>query len=285
MLRNTSLFLLTSNPALRGAKLYPPNVIEISGIHFKDPAPLDEELNDIMDKAKKGVIYFSFGTLLKASNIRKEIAQTFLTVFGQLDQTILWKADLKYTDWDIPKNVYMRDRFDQISILAHPNCVLFLTHGGVSSMMEAIKNAIPVIVVPFFADQNINAANAQYLGYGLHLSYRNLTQQSLRWAITAVLRDSRFKASVERASEVFTDKPMSSLDSSVYWIEYVIRHSGAHHLKPPTVHMPWYQLFFLDVIVVYFVAFCLILYIFKQVISLLFLRLLFVTKSSKAKVN
>lgn len=42
MLRNTSLFLLTSNPALRGAKLYPPNVIEISGIHFKDPAPLDE---------------------------------------------------------------------------------------------------------------------------------------------------------------------------------------------------------------------------------------------------
>ena len=70
-----------------------------------------------MDRAKKGVIYFSFGTLLKASNIRKEIAQTFLTVFGQLDQTILWKADLKHTDWDIPKNVYMRDRFDQISIL------------------------------------------------------------------------------------------------------------------------------------------------------------------------
>lgn len=70
-----------------------------------------------MDKAKKGVIYFSFGTLLKASNIRKEIAQTFLTVFGQLDQTILWKADLKHTDWDIPKNVYIRDQFDQISIL------------------------------------------------------------------------------------------------------------------------------------------------------------------------
>lgn len=42
MLGGISLFLITDNAALSGAKLYPPNAVEISGMHFKEPEPLDE---------------------------------------------------------------------------------------------------------------------------------------------------------------------------------------------------------------------------------------------------
>ncbi|XP_072160954.1 UDP-glucosyltransferase 2 isoform X2 [Bemisia tabaci] len=285
MLRNISLFFLTGNTALDGAKLYPPHVVELSGVHLKEPTPLDKELKSMMDKAAKGVVYFSFGSVLKASGLRKRTVQAFLSVFKELDQIVLWKADTNYTDSDIPNNVHIRDRFDQINILAHPNCVLFITHGGVSSTMEAIRYAIPIIGVPFFADQDNNIANAQHFGYGLHLSYSNITEESLHWAIQTVLRDPRFKKNISRASRIFTDKPMSSLDTAIYWIEYVIRHNGAHHLKPLAVYIPWYQLFLIDVIVIYSAMFCMVLYIFVKLFSLIFRKLFLAPKLLKEKIN
>lgn len=70
-----------------------------------------------MDTAEKGVVYFAFGSVVKASLLCNRTVQAFLTVFKELDQIILWKSDINYTDFDIPKNVYIRDHFDQISIL------------------------------------------------------------------------------------------------------------------------------------------------------------------------
>lgn len=41
---------------------------------------------------------------------------------------------------------------------------------------------------------------------------------------------------------------MTGLERAVWWIEYVIRHKGAHHLKNPALSMPWYQYYLLDII-------------------------------------
>lgn len=41
---------------------------------------------------------------------------------------------------------------------------------------------------------------------------------------------------------------MSPLDTAVYWVEYVARHNGAHHMKTKAVGMPWYQYLLLDVV-------------------------------------
>ncbi|CAH0383478.1 unnamed protein product [Bemisia tabaci] len=284
MLRNISLFLLTGNLAVNGAKLYPPNVVEISGQHFKEPEPLDKDLNTIINNAKDGVIYFSFGSILKASALREEAIDMYMSVFKELKQTILWKADsLNSSSYDIPKNVYTRDWFDQKSVLAHPNCVLFLTHGGVSSLMEAIHYAVPIVGMSFFGDQPSNLAHAEHYGYGLHVPFRDLTQDSLRSAIRAVLEDKRFKENISKASKVFNDKPMSSLDTAIYWIEYVIRHEGAHHLKPLTVQMPWYQLFLLDVIGVYSAMFIIFSYFIMKIIVSLLKKCILRTKSLKEK--
>nr|XP_018900051.1 PREDICTED: UDP-glucuronosyltransferase-like isoform X3 [Bemisia tabaci]XP_018900052.1 PREDICTED: UDP-glucuronosyltransferase-like isoform X3 [Bemisia tabaci]XP_018900053.1 PREDICTED: UDP-glucuronosyltransferase-like isoform X3 [Bemisia tabaci]XP_018900054.1 PREDICTED: UDP-glucuronosyltransferase-like isoform X3 [Bemisia tabaci] len=272
MLRNVSLFILTANTAVDGAKLFPPNVIEISGIHMKEPEPLDKDLERIMNKAKDGVIFFSYGSLLTTNLVRKEILHAYLSAFKELPQTILWKADSSYlnsSNFNIPENVHIRSWFDQKSVLAHPNCVLFMTHGGVSSTMETIRYAVPVIGTPFYGDQKNNMVNAEYLGYGLQLAYLNITRESLTWAINTVLGDSRFKENIGKASKVFTDKPMSSLDTAIYWIEYVIRHEGAHHLKPLTVHMPWYQLFFLDVFVICAVIIFVVIYLFVKLVLFL----------------
>ncbi|XP_072161474.1 UDP-glucosyltransferase 2 isoform X2 [Bemisia tabaci] len=273
MLHNISLYLLTGNVAVDGAKLYPPHVIEISELNIKGTNPLDEEIKVIMDQAENGVIFFCFGTLLQASSFRKEAVNTFLSVFKELKQTVLWKSNLNASDWDIPKNVHMRNWFDQPSILAHQNCVLFLTHGGLSSMMEAIRYAVPVAGMPFYGDQWRLLAYAEYLGYGLRLEYKNLTQKSLSWVIKTVLEDPTYKENIRRASKILSDKPMTSLETAVYFLEYVVRHKGAHHLKPLATKIPTYQLFLIDVIAIYGTLFFVVFYLILKLVILSWTRI------------
>lgn len=51
-------------------------------------------------------------------------------------------------------------------------------------------------------------------------------------------------------AQLFKDRPMSSMQTAVYWIEYVIRHKGAPHLRSAAAHLNWIQYHLLDVIVV-----------------------------------
>jgi len=43
---------------------------------------------------------------------------------------------------------------------------------------------------------------------------------------------------------------MKPLDKAVYWIEYVIRHNGAHHLKTAGNQLNWIQFLSIDVMLV-----------------------------------
>ena len=71
-------------------------------------------------------------------------------------------------------------------------------------------------------------------------------------------------------SNRFRDRPMSPLDTAVYWTEYVVRHKGAPHLKTAAVHMPWHQYLLLDVtafILLVFAVALTIVYYFTKFIS------------------
>lgn len=56
------------------------------------------------------------------------------------------------------------------------------------------------------------------------------------------------------ASEIFKDRPLSPTEKVVYWMEYVIRHKGAPHLKSHAINLTWYQYYLLDVITVILVC-------------------------------
>lgn len=45
---------------------------------------------------------------------------------------------------------------------------------------------------------------------------------------------------------MFRDRPMSPVETSIYWIEFIHRH-GMDALKSPVVDMPWWQISLLDV--------------------------------------
>lgn len=75
----------------------------------------------------------------------------------------------------------------------------------------------------------------------------------------------RYETRLSQLSKIASDQPMSALDKAVWWIEYVIRHDGAVHLRYPGIEMPFYQYFLLDVIAFFFAVFVTFIYIFKRI--------------------
>ena len=49
-------------------------------------------------------------------------------------------------------------------------------------------------------------------------------------------------------STIHHDQPMKPLDRVIFWIEFVMRHKGAKHLRPLAHNLTWYQYHSLDVI-------------------------------------
>ena len=43
------------------------------------------------------------------------------------------------------------------------------------------------------------------------------------------------------------DSPRTPLEKTGDWIEYVLRHGGAQHLRAQVFNIPWYQYYLLDV--------------------------------------
>ena len=48
-------------------------------------------------------------------------------------------------------------------------------------------------------------------------------------------------------SSQLKDRRSPPLQEACGWIEYVLRHGGAKHLRPQVFNTPWYQYYLLDV--------------------------------------
>lgn len=79
-----------------------------------------------------------------------------------------------------------------IFFAAHPNVKVFLTQGGLQSTEEAVARGMPVVVIPFIADQEMNAQRLEQKGVGINLDYITLTTQKLKNALIDVAENKKY---------------------------------------------------------------------------------------------
>ncbi|XP_058461330.1 UDP-glycosyltransferase UGT5-like isoform X2 [Malaya genurostris] len=259
-MRNVSLILLNQHFSLGSARPYPPNMVEVGGIHIRKVKPLPSDLKRFIEEAHHGVIYFCMGSHIQSKHFPQEKRNAFIEVFAQLKQRVLWK----YEDNAIlntPSNVLIQAWMPQNDILAHPNVVIFISHGGLLGTMEALFHGKPIIGIPIFGDQMTNVENAIRSGYGLKLDYDDLNKDRIREAIDIMLNDRTYASKASQHSRWFHDKPMTATENAVFWTEYVIRHRGAPQLRSPAVALNFLQYHSLDIltVVVIFISVILVL--------------------------
>lgn len=96
-----------------------PNVVEIGGLHIREPKPLPKYLEDIIKGSPKGVVYLSLGSMLQTESFEPEKLQAMFDAFGELGLAVLWKADrtLFPEGLRIPENIHFEKWLPQLDIL------------------------------------------------------------------------------------------------------------------------------------------------------------------------
>lgn len=129
LFRNISLILTNTHRSTSKPRPQMPGIINVGGAHIKPPKPLPNDLQEFLDKSKNGVIFFSLGSFVQGKDMPAETTKIFLETFRKLKQNILWKFEDDSLP-NIPPNVKISKWLPQADILAHPNVVLFISHGG-----------------------------------------------------------------------------------------------------------------------------------------------------------
>ncbi|XP_062525247.1 UDP-glucosyltransferase isoform X2 [Bombyx mori] len=246
---NASLVLGNSHVSLGEATGTPQSYKPIAGYHIEEVVkPLPADLKEIMENAKHGVIYFSMGSNLKSTEMPDEMKQNLVKMFGELKQTIIWKFEEDFPN--LPKNVHIVNWAPQPSILSHPNCVLFITHGGLLSTTESVHFGVPIVGIPVFGDQFINVQRAVKRGFAKKVDFSYSMVGELKVAIQEILSDSSYRTRIKELSLIYHDRPVSPGAELVHWVEHVARTRGALHLRSPALHVPFYQKLYLDLLAV-----------------------------------
>ncbi|XP_049947200.1 UDP-glucosyltransferase 2-like [Schistocerca serialis cubense] len=269
--RNYSLLIVNNHFCLEYPRPHLPNIIEIPGIHVKtDVEPLPKDIQEFLDGAEHGAVYFSLGSLAKSSSLPREKVQAFVEAFQELPQRVLWK----WENESLPgqsANVMVSKWIPQQDVLRHPNVRLFIMQGGLQSMNEAAYHAVPFLIIPFFADQKHNAAKVEEAEIGLKLLLEDISKDTVLQRTRSILDDPKYRDNVRKLSSIFREHKAEAEERAVWWIEYVVRHKGAPHMRSAALDLYWWQLLLLDAIAFLLLAaaaiFCGAFFIVRRIIA------------------
>jgi UDP:flavonoid glycosyltransferase YjiC (YdhE family) len=141
--------------------------------------------------------------------LREEPGTVALTVGRERDP-----ADLGVQ----PEHVHVERYIPQSLLLEH--CDLVITHGGHNTVLAALHHGLPMVVIPFFADQASNAARCEALGVGRVIPGRQLTPDALRVAVREVLENPKYRQNAAQLSQQMREMP--GLEHGVQLLENLV---------------------------------------------------------------
>ncbi|KAM9440738.1 UDP-glucuronosyltransferase 2C1-like isoform 1-T1 [Clarias gariepinus] len=245
-----------------------PNFKFVGGLHCKPAKPLPKEMEEfVQSSGDDGIVVFSLGSMVK--NLTKERANTIASALGQIPQKVLWRYAGEKPETLAP-NTRIFDWIPQNDLLGHPKTKTFVTHGGTNGLYEAIYHGVPMVGLPLFGDQSDNLNHMKTKGAAVILDLNKMESKDLTQVLNDVINNPSYKESMMRLSRIHHDQPMKPLDQAVYWIEFVMRHKGAKHLRVEAHNLTWYQYHCLDVAAFLISVIALVVFIFVKTCSWLF---------------
>ncbi|XP_063775876.1 UDP-glucuronosyltransferase 2A2-like isoform X4 [Pseudophryne corroboree] len=242
-----------------------PNFEFVGGLHCKPAKPLPEEMEKIVESSgEHGIVVFSLGSMVK--NLTDERSNVIAAALSQLPQKVIWRYSGKKPA-TLGENTVLYDWIPQNDLLGHAKTKAFITHGGTNGIYEAIYHGVPMVGIPLFADQPDNIIHMKTKGMAVMLDINKMQTQDLLDAVNTVLKNPTYKENAMRISRIHHDQPVKPLDRAVFWIEFVMRHKGAKHLRPASHELTWYQYHCLDVIGFLLVCLFTVLYITVKILS------------------
>jgi UDP:flavonoid glycosyltransferase YjiC (YdhE family) len=173
----------TGTPVLRLRPTYPP-----------DP---EERLPDWVDGLdERPLIYVTLGTVFNDLSVFRVLLDALAEVDCNIVATIGRDGDPDALG-SVPENAHVEQYIAQSLLL--PRCAVTVGHGGSGSMLAALTEGVPLLLVPRGADQFENAERCQALGAAKVLMPDELTGESVRDAVATLLEEPSYR---DRAREL-----------------------------------------------------------------------------------
>ena len=268
LLRRSKLWLVVTNVAIDYPQVRMPHVVDVGGMNTAPARELSPEIGDIADRATNGLIIVAFGTFVSSFMEKTKINQKLFEAFKQLNQTIFWsfRGSIRET---VPPHIHVMEWIPQNDLLAHPNTKLFITHCGANSQFEALYHSVPMLGLPIADEQIYYSRRMAKHGLGIHISTRSFEPEELVYAVNELLTNETYKNKMAVHSAIFKDRPMTPMETLVYWVEHVMKY-GSDHLVSPAIHLPWYVYWCVDVIGFLITTSVLLVYLTSLVIRHIF---------------
>ena len=156
-------------------------------------------------KEDRTVVYISLGTVIKGAvsffqncieAFREEPVEVIISVGEKFDQ-----RKLK----NVPENIHIYASVPQTEVLKSAD--VFVTHGGMNSVSEALVSGTPMVVIPFSSDQPVNARCVEQLGVGKQLAYSKADKITIKNFALSVAADSDIKRNMEKVQGFIKEAP------------------------------------------------------------------------------
>ena len=141
------------------------------------------------------ILYISLGT---AFNNRPDFFNLCLQTFGYQPWQVVMAHGKRVDEavlGSVPPNFLLAPYVPQLEVLQRAS--VFVTHGGMNSVMESLYFGVPMVVVPQMIEQEMNARRCAELGLGIELDPNNLTAETLRAAVEQVHHTPSFREHVK----------------------------------------------------------------------------------------
>ncbi|XP_061881156.1 UDP-glucuronosyltransferase 2A3-like [Entelurus aequoreus] len=223
-----------------------PNVVYMSGFQCKPPNPLPKELEEfVQSSGEHGVIVMTLGTLV--ADLPEDITDGIAAAFARLPQKVVWRHQGKRPS-TLGSNTLLLDWLPQNDLLGHPKTKVFVAHGGTNGLQEAIYHGIPLVGLPLMFDQHDNLFRMQVRGVAKVMDIATVNEGDFLAALKAVLYEPSYRQNMTKLSALHRDQPIKPLDHAMFWIEFVMRHKGAAHLRTESYKMSTIQYYCIDVL-------------------------------------
>ena len=149
------------------------------------------------------LIYIAVGTVYRAN---LQFFQYCLQAFDDRRYRVIMSVGRAVDPADlghVPRNFTVAQYVPQLAVLE--NADVFITHGGMNSISEAVYYGVPMIVVPNTIEQALNAARVEQLHAGVYLEPDRLSVEKLLQAVESVLGDPETRHGLEEIKRSFAE--------------------------------------------------------------------------------
>ncbi|WP_144122927.1 macrolide family glycosyltransferase [Catellatospora sichuanensis] len=174
-----------------------------------------------LDRLRDPVLYVSMGTVFDAG---PRLLRSFADALAPLGGTVVVATG--HTDpaelGPLPAHVIAHGSVPQLEVLAR--AALFITHGGVNSVNEALYSGVPMLAVPQGADQALVARRIVELEAGLSIRTEDADVQTVRALAERLLGEPRFQAAVSTLQDA--QRQASGYPRAADELERLLRQTG-----------------------------------------------------------